>query len=110
MDEILSRAKALGEAIAAHERCKAIKQAGKALNDDEEATKLQKEYAEAAQALQEKAIAGQPLEPEEKRREEDLRKQVAAHPVIRDFLRAQVDFAELMQKANATLEDAIGLE
>ena len=110
MDEILKRAKALGEAIAAHERCQAIKQAGDALKNDEEATRLQQEYSDAAHGLREKEMTGQPLEPDEKRAEAELRAKVAAHPVIREFLKAQVDFAELMQKANATLEDAIGLE
>ncbi len=110
MEEILNHAGKLGEAIAAHERCEAIKRTAKALKDDGEAKQLEQEYAEAATVLQEKAAAGKPLEPDEKRREADLRSKMAAHPVIRDFLKAQADFAELMQKTNATLEDAIGLE
>jgi len=110
MEQILNKAKQLGEAIAAHERCRAFDQAAKALKADAEAKQLEQDYAESAKVLSEKSAAGQPLEPEEKRREADLRKRMAAHPLIRDFLKAQVDFAELMQKTNATLEDAIGLE
>ncbi len=110
MEDILKRAKELGEAIAAHERCQALKQAARALRADEEAKQLDKEYADAAQVLQKKSAAGEPLEPEEKRLEADLRSKTVAHPVIRELLRAQADFAELMQKTNATLESAIGLE
>ena len=110
MDDILRHAKELGEAIAAHERCRALKQAAQALKADEEAKQLEREYAQAAQVLQEKSAVGKPLEPEEKRREADLRSKTVAHPVIRELLKAQADFTELMQKTNATLERAIDLE
>ena len=110
MDDILKRAKELGQAIAAHERCQALKQAAKALKADEEAKQIEKEYARAARVLQEKSAAGEPLEPEEKRREADLRSKTVAHPLIRELLKAQADFAELMQETNAKLESAIGLK
>ena len=110
MEDILKRAKELGEAIATHERCQALKQAVHALKADEEARQLDQEYSAAARVLQEKAAAGKPLEPEEKRLEADLRSKTIAHPVIRELLKAQADFAELMQQTNATLESAIELE
>ena len=110
MEDILKRARELGEAIAAHERCTALLAAAKGLKEDDEAGRLEKEYGEAAKVLQDKSDAGAPLEPEDKRREADLRSQMAAHPLIRDFLKIQADFAQMMQQVNATLESAIGLE
>jgi hypothetical protein len=61
-----------------------------------------------AQGLQDKAGRGEPLEPEDKRRELDLRQQVASQETIRTFLRVQADFSELMNAVNRTLEEAIG--
>jgi len=110
MEKVTRFAEQLGSAIAGHERCVALKKAVEALHADVEAKRLETEYAAAARALQEKAQNGEPLEPEEKRREADLRNQVASNATIREFLRAQADFQQLMNATNAALESAIGLD
>ena len=110
LQQINELAGTLGEAIASHERCKTLREAVAALHADAEAKQLEQDYAAAAATLREKTGSGQPLEPEDKRREAELRNQVATHPTIRTFLRAQADFQELMNGVNQTLSDAIGLE
>lgn len=108
-DEVTRFAEQLGAAIAGHERCAALKQAVEALHADTEAKRIEAKYAAAARVLQEKTANNQPLEPEEKRLEADLRNQVASNPTIRAFLKAQADFQQLMNRTNEILEDAIGL-
>lgn len=110
MEKVVELASRLGEEIAGHARCKALKDAAVALKADAEAKQLESDYADAARALKTKADAGQPLEPEEKRREADLRNKMATNEAIRAFLRAQADFQELMSQVNGALEKSIGLE
>ncbi|MHC4548412.1 MAG: YlbF family regulator [Planctomycetota bacterium] len=108
MEEILTLAKKLGQAVAAHERCRALKEARAAFESDETARKLQQEYDEAAILLQQRLAEGKPLEPDEKRREADLRGQVAGNATLTALVRAQADFHELMVSVNQALEGAIG--
>jgi len=105
MDRILDLARQLGEAVAAHPRFETLRAARAAFASDEEAQALQRAYDEAGETLREKLSSGQPLEPEEKRREQELRAKIAANPVLMDLLRAQADFHDLMQKANVAIEE-----
>ncbi|MHC4224686.1 MAG: YlbF/YmcA family competence regulator [Planctomycetota bacterium] len=110
MEDVVVQAKRLGESIASHESCKALKAAVGALQADEEAKSLEKNYAEIAQTLEAKGKTGQPIEPDEKRREAELRSKMAAHPAIREFLKAQADFYQVMHEVNKAIEEAIGIE
>ena len=110
MEELVALARRLGAALRAHERSAALHAAAKALNADKEAKALEERYARAARALQEKAAAGRPLEPDEKRAEEALRRQVAAHPLLQAFLRAQADYQELMHRVNEAISAEIDKE
>lgn len=107
-DRIEALARKLGEAIAAHERCGLLKAAAKAVETDAAAQQLEKDYHEAVELLRSKAAAGRPLEPEEKRREAELREEVATSPTIQAYVRAQADFQELMHLIHSTIEKQIG--
>lgn len=107
MQEIVKQAEKLGAAIAAHARCKALGEARDALAKDEAAQQLQKDYDAAAETLQRKLAAGEPLEPEDKRREAELRGRLAGNETLAAFVRAQADFHELMVAVNEALERAI---
>jgi cell fate (sporulation/competence/biofilm development) regulator YlbF (YheA/YmcA/DUF963 family) len=109
MQEIVKQAGKLGEAIAAHARCKALAEARAALAKDEVAQKLQADYDAAAENLQKKLAAGEALEPEDKRREAEVRSALAANETLATFVRAQADFHELMVAVNQALERAIRL-
>jgi len=109
MDEIVKQAEKLGEAIARHARCKAFAEAREAFGNDEAARKLQEEYDAAVDTLQKKGAAGEALEPEEKRREVELRGRLASNQTLAALIRAQADFHELMAAVNEALERAIRL-
>ena len=53
--------------------------------------------------------AGEALEPEDKRREAEVRSALAANQTLATFVRAQADFHELMVAVNQALERAIRL-
>jgi len=107
MEAIVKQAEKLGEAIGGHARCKALAEAREALDKDEAARQLQEDYASAAEILQKKMAAGEVLEPDEKRREAELRSSVAANESLAALVRAQADFHELMVAVNQALERAI---
>jgi cell fate (sporulation/competence/biofilm development) regulator YlbF (YheA/YmcA/DUF963 family) len=109
MDEIVKQAEKLGEMIARDARCKALVEARRAFDGDEAARKLQQDYDAALDNLQRKTVAGEVLEPEEKRREADLRSQLAANRTLAALVRAQADFHQVMRTVNDALERAIGL-
>ena len=110
MDAILALATKLGSAIAADERCNALKQAAGAFKADADAQKLEQEYTAAANELRLKEHQGEPIEPEDKRREADLRTQMATNETIREFVRAQADFRQLMQAVNSAIEKELDLQ
>ena len=109
MKQVVELARRLGVAIAAHEHCAAVKSARDALKEDKDALSLEEQHADIAKLLDQKAATGQPLEPDEKRKEQDLRSQLAARQSVRDFARAQADFHALMQAVNEAIEAEIGL-
>jgi cell fate (sporulation/competence/biofilm development) regulator YlbF (YheA/YmcA/DUF963 family) len=109
MDAIVKQAEILGRTIAAHPRRHALLAAEEALENDEVARQLREDYDAAVDALQRKLASGDALEPDEKRREAELRSQVSANETLARLVRAQADFQELMIAANQALERAIGL-
>ncbi len=105
MKRILELAGRLGEAVAEHAHFKALRSAREALKNDDDAQTIQREYDEAGEVLRQKLNTGQPLEPEEKRLETELRAKVTGNAVLMNMLRAQADFHEMMQQVNAAIED-----
>lgn len=109
MDQILEIAKKLGEAVKAHERCTALREASKTFQEDDDAQKLREEYDAAVAAVRAKMAQNQPLEPDEKRAEAELRAKVSTNLAIVALLKAQADFHELMNSVNETIQEAIDL-
>lgn len=109
MDRVIQLARRLGQAIAEDARCAALKEARTAFEADAEASQLRQDYDEAASVLHEKLARGEPLEPEEKRREAELRSRVAGNETLRRLVRAQADFQQLMTEANEAIEEETGL-
>ena len=106
----LDIARQLAAALQADARFIAIKQASEAVRDDAEAKKLEEDYAAVAQAIQAKEMTGAAIEPDEKRRELELREKVSANMKIVAFLRAQADFSQLMNGVNEEIQNALELE
>lgn len=109
MDEILEVARKLGEAVARSERYGTLRAASEAMQADDAAMKLRADYDAVVTSIQESLAEGRPVEPEDKRREAQLREQVTRTPCIVAVLRAQADFHELMNRVNDAIQKQIEL-
>jgi len=109
MEQIRALAQKLGAAMARHERFELFRAARTAFRADDDAQALQRDYDAAAEVLQRKTVLNQPLEPEEKRAEMELRETVAQNAVLMELLRRQADFHELMREVNAKIDEALGM-
>lgn len=102
-DEILRKARELGELISQHESARKLEDVLKRLEQDAEAQRALNDYNRHLQTLSEKQQQGQPIEVEEKHRLETLQRQVVMSPVLRDFQTAQMDYVDLMRKVDEAM-------
>ena len=110
MDQILELATRLGEKIAADPRGRQMADARTALDGSLQDRQLLEDYEAQQQKMSDLAAAGKPIEPEDKRRLADLHGKVIGSRVIKDLLRAQADYLELMTAVSQRIEEvALGL-
>ncbi|MFH1110021.1 MAG: YlbF family regulator [Planctomycetota bacterium] len=106
MDQILEQAARLGEQIAADPRGRQMADARAALDRSLQDRQLLADYEAQQQKMNELAAAGKPIEPEDKRRLADLHAKVIGSRVIKDVLKAQADYLELMTAVSQRIEEA----
>lgn len=109
MDEILELAAKLGKLIKADPRAQRMAEAQAALESSATDRQLLGDYEKAQVKVHTLESAGKPVEPEDKRAVADLHGRVVSSDVIKQLLKAQVDYAELMNGVSACIEQgAIG--
>ena len=101
--DVLDKARELGDLIGEHDAARRLDAAAKALDADREAQRALTDLERHAQALGQKEQAGQPIEVEDKRRLQALQNAVVKSPTLRDFQVAQMDLLDLLRK----VDDAI---
>jgi cell fate (sporulation/competence/biofilm development) regulator YlbF (YheA/YmcA/DUF963 family) len=106
VDRILELAARLGEQIAADPRGRQMADARTALDGSLQDRQLLEDYEAQQQKMNELAAAGRPIEPEDKRRLADLHAKVIGSRVIKDVLKAQADYLELMTAVSQQIEEA----
>jgi len=106
VDQILEQAARLGEQIAADPRGRQMADARAALDGSLQDRQLLEDYEAQQQKMNELAAAGRPIEPEDKRRLADLHAKVIGSRVIKDVLKAQADYLELMTAVSQRIEEA----
>ncbi len=104
MEEILELATRLGKCIAKEPRAKAMAEARAALDNSLEDRQRLKDYEDQQRKLGELEVQGKPIEPEDKRRLADLHAGVIGSQVIKDWLKAQADYVELMSAVSQRVE------
>jgi cell fate (sporulation/competence/biofilm development) regulator YlbF (YheA/YmcA/DUF963 family) len=110
MENILRLAEGVGQAIRQHPRYLKLVEADGKVTADKAASEAWEAYNRAYAALVQKSQRGQPIEVDEKHRLERLKQAIAGNETLKAFLRAQADYAELMQQMNAAIFKAIGGE
>lgn len=102
-DQILQKARELGELIGQHDAAKKLEDVLKRLEQDTDAQRLLNDYNRHLQTLSEKQQQGQPIEVEDKQKLEQLQKQVVTNKVLRDFQSAQMDYVDLMRRVDEAM-------
>lgn len=105
MDEILNLATRLGKLIAADPRAQRMAAARDALDKSLEDRQLLSDYHEQQNKIAELEAATKPIEPGDKRKLADLQARVAGSEVLKDLLRAQTDYVELMTTVSRRIEE-----
>ena len=104
MDRILELAGSLGKQIAADPRAQALAEARKALDNDIEQHQLLADYERQQRRIVELEAGGKPIEPEDKYKLADLHGRVIASAPIKNLLKAQADYVELMTLVSQQIE------
>ena len=103
-EDILKRARELGELIQGHPAAKKLETVLAKLQADIEAQRAMNDYNRLLQSLGEKEAAGQPIEVDDKRKLESAQKAVMRNATLRDFQVAQMDYLDLMRKVDEAIE------
>jgi len=107
MDElrdVLDKARALGEALAAHPRVRDYTAANRAVADDPHAQNLLKSYTEQADHIHTLEATQKPVEVADKQKLADIERQMAANEALKLLMRSQADYVELMNRVNEAME------
>lgn len=107
MEDIIADARALGKKIAANPRTVSFMNAARAVESDSEAQKVLRAYQEQAVKIQELQNSGKPIEPEDKRKLQDCEGAIAANEKIKEMMKAQADYLEMMHRINGAIDEAI---
>ena len=105
MDEILELATKLGKMMAADTRAAAMATARKGLEESLPDRQLLSEYESQQQKMAGLEAEGKPIEPEDKRRLADLHGKVVGSEVIKEFIKAQTGYVELMSVVSRRIEE-----
>lgn len=103
-EEILTKARELGDLIAAHPATKKMEELTKKLESDTDAQRAMTDYNRQLQTVAEKEQAGQPIEVEDKRKLESLQMAVIKNPLLRDLQVVQMDYLDLLRRVDETMQ------
>jgi cell fate (sporulation/competence/biofilm development) regulator YlbF (YheA/YmcA/DUF963 family) len=107
MNDIIEKADTVGEAIAESERYAALLAAREAVDEDEALQAEMKKLNELRDRIEALEKDTKPVEPDDKHALRDLQSKVSGHASIQKMLRAEADFAELMNRVNRALYGAL---
>jgi len=105
-EEILKKAKELGEALKESEEYKELVEAQKALDSDEETQKLLNEYNEKAQEIQLKQLTGENIS-EGMAELQKLEEEIMNSESMKRYTEAEKNFKDLIDSANQEIVKAM---
>ncbi len=107
MEKIIELAKELGKELREHNATKVYMEASRALQSDQEAQNLLKEYERMVQEIARKESQLQPVEPSEKQELTKLQEQIAGNEKVKQLMQAQVEYTNLIRQVNQAIMDQI---
>lgn len=108
MQEIIELADRLGRALADSPQAKALREAQQQLQADEETSRLIGEYRDQAEKISALEQEGKPIEPEDKRKLDELHSKLASMQEFKKFTAAQYEYADLMRRVDDALSSHLG--
>lgn len=105
IDALVNQARALGEAIAHSPRFQAFMAAQKAVAGDAGARSLLDEYQRHTERLQRLEMENKPIEPDLKRSILEYEQKLASNDTLKELMRRQADYIELMNRINRAMEE-----
>lgn len=106
-DTLLAQARALGDALLQHERVQSYLRVRATLESDREAARLLEDHHRHLDRLQQLEMQRKPIEAADKRRLAELESQLAGHELIKQWMRVQADYIELMNRLNDAIEQPL---
>lgn len=103
--EILTAARELGKMISTHQAVTKFQDVLKRLSDDVQAQRTFNDYQRHLQTIAQKEVEGKPIEVADKRKLEQLQKQVIGTQLLQEFQIAQMDYSDLMRQVDGAIAD-----
>lgn len=104
LQELLDKARVLGEAIGAHPRMREYNAAREAVEKDADAQSLLQSYGKQAEHIRELERNQKPVEVADKQKLAEIEGRMAAHDAFKRLMRCQADYVELMNQVNRAME------
>jgi len=104
VQELLDRARALGEAIANHPHVRDFMAARAKVEEDAQAQQVLKAYEEQARHIRQLEAEQKPIEVADKRKLAECEQKMASNEVLKELLRRQADYVALMNQVNQAME------
>jgi cell fate (sporulation/competence/biofilm development) regulator YlbF (YheA/YmcA/DUF963 family) len=104
IQELLDRARALGEAIANHPHVQAFTAAREEVEKDAEAQQVLKAYEEQARHIRRLEAKRKPIEVADKRKLAECEQRMASNDALKKLMRRQADYVALMNQVNRAME------
>lgn len=104
IQELLDRARALGEAIANHPHVQAFSAAREKVEKDAEAQQVLKAYEEQARHVRQLEAERKPIEVADKRKLAECEQGMASNEALKELMRRQADYVALMNQVNQAME------
>ena len=103
-DDILKKARELGDLIAEHPAAKKLEDLLQRLQNDTEAQRVMTDYERHVRTVAEKEQQGKPIEVEDKQKLKKLQMGVIRNPILRDLQTAQMDYLDLMRRVDEAMQ------
>ncbi|MEW6249590.1 MAG: YlbF family regulator [Planctomycetota bacterium] len=101
--ELLTRAHALGEALAAHPMVQAHFEAQRALQADAAAQQLLRDYQQHLARIRQLEAEQKPIEVADKHKLRDLEQRLAGHATLKALMRSQADYVALWSQVDQAI-------
>lgn len=107
VEDLLAKARTLGEALAAHPVIRDYHAAQQAARNDQAAQKLLRDYQAQLDHIRDLEARQKPVEVSDKHRLKDLETRMAGHESLKNLMRQQVEYVDLMARVNRAMDEPL---